>query len=82
MLKNASNAAYGWTMWDSSRNTFNVLDKYLQANGASAEETFAIGDFVSNGFKLRNSSESINQNGGTIIYMAFAENPFRNSLAR
>ena len=32
-------------------------------------------DFVSNGFKLRQSVGDINTSGGTYIYMAFAENP-------
>ena len=82
MLKSASNGAYGWTMWDSSRNTYNVVDKYLQANGSAAEGTLGVPDFLSNGFKLRTSDVSVNENGGTMIYIAFAENPFKNALAR
>ena len=35
-----------------------------------------------NGFKFRNSNGDFNGSGRTYIYMAFAENPFRNSLAR
>ena len=30
-------------------------------------------DFLANGFKLRYSSTSTNQSGGTYIYMAFAD---------
>ena len=33
-------------------------------------------DFLSNGFKVRDASGSVNGNGYTITYMAFAENPF------
>jgi hypothetical protein len=33
-------------------------------------------DFLSNGFKVRDGSTSVNGNGYTITYMAFAENPF------
>ncbi len=40
------------------------------------------GDFTSNGFKIRNSSTLDNANGGTYIFAAFAENPFKYSLAR
>lgn len=82
LLKSATNAAYGWTLWDSSRNTYNIMDKYLQANAGNAEEVFGVPDFLSNGFKIRTSNVSVNENGGTMIYAAFAENPFKNSLAR
>jgi hypothetical protein len=39
-------------------------------------------DVVSNGFKLRNSGTDYNTSTATYIYMAFAENPFKNALAR
>ena len=60
------------------RNTFNVMNKYLKAQGNDAEstdESFNI-DAVSNGFKLRYTNSNYNASGGNYIYMAFAENPF------
>jgi hypothetical protein len=39
-------------------------------------------DFTSNGFKIRNSRLGINASGGTYIFAAFAEHPFKNALAR
>jgi hypothetical protein len=44
-------------------------------------------DFLSNGIKVRGtgagqSGADYNFSGGTYIYMAFAENPFKLSLAR
>jgi hypothetical protein len=39
-------------------------------------------DFTSNGFKIRETSGGWNGNGGTIIFAAFAESPFKYSLAR
>ena len=33
-------------------------------------------DMLSNGFKVRTSGSYTNGSGNTIIYMAFAENPF------
>jgi hypothetical protein len=41
-------------------------------------------DFVANGVKIRNASGdgSINGNGSTYIYAAFAENPFTLARAR
>jgi hypothetical protein len=37
---------------------------------------------VSNGFKIRGTAADTNGNGNTIIYAAFAENPFKNALAK
>jgi hypothetical protein len=39
-------------------------------------------DILSNGFKCRNSDTLENGSGNTIIYAAFAENPFNSSRAR
>ena len=82
MIKNAS-AANNWIMYDTSRNTFNVMPNIIYANLANAEAGGnAIVDALSNGFKLRNTFADHNGSGNTIIYMAFAENPFKNSNAR
>jgi hypothetical protein len=73
-----------WNIWDTSRNNFNVANSNLWADSSEEEFTSSSydADFLSNGFKLRNSSAGRNASGGTYIYMAFAENPFKNSLAR
>jgi hypothetical protein len=75
-----------WWMYDNKREPFNVMDTFLIANGSSAEigpDATSYGlDFVSNGFKWRSGLAASNGSGGTYIYMAFAENPFKNSLAR
>ena len=82
ILGKRSDAANGWFMFDGVRNDFNVADDYLAANASAAEATFVYGDFLSNGFKLRATTGDWNGSGGTIIYAAFAENPFKYSLAR
>jgi hypothetical protein len=46
----------------------------------SGSETYL--DILSNGFKLRGNWNSSNASGGTYIYMAFAENPFKYANAR
>jgi len=70
-----------WQMWDTSRSTYNATTHRLRADLSDAEDTGAVDiDTLSNGFKLRNTG--INSSGGTYIYMAFAENPFKQSLAR
>jgi len=81
MIKVTSTTS-NWFMFDSSRNTYNVVDDYLLANSSAAGATATFLDFTSNGFKLRNAGSGTNGSGDTFIYMAFAENPFKNSLAR
>ena len=84
MWKNSSTGGTDWTIIDSSRNTYNVANSGLQPNGSYAEASnsnYQI-DFLSNGFKLRTTNAEANQSGISIIYAAFAENPFRNALAR
>jgi hypothetical protein len=81
MFKNSS-AVSDWHIEDTSRDTYNVANKYLLAQDAGAEGTYTCCDILSNGFKLRNSSSSFNPSSQTVIFMAFAENPFKNALAR
>ena len=79
MIKQSGGAGSGWLMYDSKRNTNNLVDLYLQANQANAEAGNSTDnplDFLSNGFKLRYSNSATNLSTGTYIYMAFAENPF------
>ena len=78
-----------WVIFDTARSTYNAVSKYLRPNDSAAEGDDGTGsgswqaDFLSNGFKLRASAEAtVNPSGGTIVYAAFAENPFKNSLAR
>lgn len=71
-----------WYMFDTSRGTYNVVNPYLIANGANSEATDLSWDILSNGFKLRSSYVDINASSATIIYAAFAENPFKYSNAR
>ena len=63
-----------WTMWDTSRNTFNVMNKYLFANSNIAEGTDSQFDILSNGIKLRTTGFA---SGGEFLYYAVAENPFQ-----
>jgi len=73
-----------WIIFDQERGLYNLNDNYLYANAAGAEGTSASSgvDLLSNGFKQRNTYADANTSSGTYIYMAFAENPFKNSLAR
>jgi hypothetical protein len=70
-----------WAIHDAARNTYNTTNSRVWANSSSAEVTSTYDiDFLSNGFKFRTSSH--NESGGTYIYMALAENPFKYSLGR
>lgn len=86
MVKRANGSNTNWTILDNKRNTFNVTNARLFANSSSAESVSSGGvgsvDFVSNGFKVRDSHQDGNSSSGTYIYFAFAEAPFRNARAR
>ena len=68
-----------WYCWDNKRSINNVQDKMIVLSQAYTEysgSSWNYIDFLSNGFKIRNTDATINGSGGTFIYMAFAENPF------
>jgi hypothetical protein len=71
-----------WYVVDNTRSPSNVVNLYLAANTSGAEGTYTLCDFLSNGFKMRNTSTEMNASGGSYIYMCFATNPFKYSLAR
>ncbi len=78
-----SSATGEWIMWDTTRSSYNFIGVYLFANASDAEGASAeYLDLLSNGFKLRTTNTTLNANGQTNIYIAFAENPFKYSLAR
>jgi len=64
--------------WDISTGAVssNQIDERLRANLADAEESSGHIDFLSNGFKMRNTNGTQNSSGVTYIYMAFAKHPF------
>ena len=81
LLKGIDGAHY-WAMHDSARNPYNTNDfEYLWANDAGGTGTGYDLDFLSNGFKIRNSNGNWNNSGQEYIYIAFASNPFKNSRA-
>ena len=72
----------GWLMYNASLNTVNK-DQFFhhEANtDASWVDNTDRVDFLSNGFKFRDSTNSdSNTSGGTYVYMAFAEEPLVSS---
>ena len=77
-----------WLIDDNKTQTFNPDSNYLLADTSDAEgdtTTNTAGhvfDMLSNGFKMRNTNSARNASGGTFIYMAFAEAPFKYANAR
>ena len=77
--KNVTSAGNHWFMNDSKRGG-NGGANWIKADSNAAELTNLTNpDFVSNGFKIRNSNAIFNENNSTFIYMAFAEHPFVSS---
>jgi hypothetical protein len=73
-----------WYIEDSYREAYNsaTSPNELYPNLSNAEATNGSPIFLSNGFKLTSTGAGYNASGGTYIYMAFAESPFKSSLAR
>jgi hypothetical protein len=71
-----------WTIYDTKRGTYNVMGPTIFANLSNGEATNNSVDVLSNGFKLRSNSAALNYPTATMIFAAFAEFPFKNSLAR
>ena len=85
MWKRSSGVA-NWVILDTSRNTYNLSSSRLFPSVLNAETSATDQmDILSNGFKIRVSGATdvgTNGSGDTYIYAAFAESPFKNSLAR
>ena len=85
MFKVSSSAGYNWVIVDTARNVYNPQNLDLYPNLSAAEDDYTSTYplvILSNGFKLRANYGNMNLSSGTIIYAAFAENPFKLSRAR
>jgi hypothetical protein len=80
-----TDAISNWFCYDGVRDDDNAVGKLLWLNLSNSENNggadIVLGDFLANGFKIRDSA-NFNTNTGTYIYAAFAENPFKYALAR
>jgi hypothetical protein len=82
MIK-GSNVGSVWAIFDTARDSYNAVSNELLANYNYAENQYNVGvdiDVTSCGFKIKSSS--FNNQNAAYIYAAFAENPFKNALAR
>lgn len=82
MIKRIDSAGQ-WNILDIGRDSANPRDVNLLANGADTETYGSrVVDFVSNGFKPRNTAGDINADGGIYIFAAFASTPFKTARAK
>jgi hypothetical protein len=82
LYKRSDAAGNDWTILDATIGPTNVIDEYLQPSNSNAEASSTMFDFLSNGFKPRLTSAGHNASGGTYIYYAVAEHPFKTARAR
>lgn len=79
------NSTSNWSIFDTARDTDNVVDLWLWANVSNSELTSPAAqtfDFLSSGIKIRGIWDDSNVSGATYIYATFAESPFKYSNAR
>jgi hypothetical protein len=79
-----TNSTSNWLIIDVKRDIDNVAHHRLIANSTNTEATSVVAtmDILSNGFKRRDTNTDVNASGGTYLYLAFAEQPFKFANAR
>jgi hypothetical protein len=85
LIKRTDTGGDYWNLMDSKRDTYNEggsnTDR-MYPNSINYNETGVRIDFLSNGFKIRDTNSNNNGTNMTYVYAAFAENPFKYSVAR
>ena len=85
LIKRTTTDGYYWTLFDNARKSTNPVNHTLNPDQANVEETDGGNgqiDFLSNGFKCRNTDGGINSDDVAYVYMAFAESPFQTANAK
>jgi len=85
LIKRTDAAGTNWWIFDNKRSTFNVVNDGIITNGPDAEfadNSSLLIDFLSNGFKVRNTYGDLNTSGANHIFLSFAESPFKYANAR
>ena len=82
LIKETGNANE-WRLFDNKRNAHNPVTTHFETDTAGAETdggtTHNQFNFLSNGFKCRADNAGCNRDGGSYLYMTFAEHPFVSS---
>jgi len=85
VLIKRSDSSGSWHIIDDKRIGYNDSNRVLIPDISSGEQTnYSVQerDILSNGFKMRDSNSGTNASGGTYIYLAFAQSPFKYANAR
>ena len=83
LFKTTASLNQPWGVVDTTRSPSNLVNIYSNPNTTGADGSgFAKMDILSNGFKIRETDNFINNNGSTYIFMAFASAPQKFALAR
>jgi hypothetical protein len=82
MIKRTDAGTSSWLIYDNKRDSYNESDTFLRANTNDQDDSGVPIDIVSNGIKIRSNNSSINGSSASVIYLAFAESPFKYSNAR
>jgi len=82
LLKLATGDGRDWHIYDSARNSVNPVGLNLRPSSTSVENDEPGIDFLANGFKIRKNYIFSNKDNSTIVYVAFAESPFKTANAK
>ena len=85
VMTKRSNGTSWWGISDNVRSTYNEVANTLAADQAYSESSLTSDlklDFLSNGFKIRDTDGYYNASGGNYIYLAFAEISFKETTAK
>ena len=72
IVKNISSSNH-WILLDNKREGYNPQKYALFSNQTNAETGDYLVDFTANGFKVRTATGALNEDGETLMYMAFAQ---------
>lgn len=81
MIKPSSTTG-DWTIVDNKRAGYNPLNYTLSPTSTAIEGSTVVVDIVANGFKVRSTDATVNTNGTTYVYAAWAESPLKYSATQ
>jgi hypothetical protein len=84
MIKCSSHAE-SWNLFDNKRDPDNYVHHLLVPDTSTEENSTTTArrlDFLSNGFKMRGTNDTINGSNKNYVYLAIAEAPFKYATAR
>ena len=83
-IKRYDGGSCNWGVWDTNANTYNLSNDYLYTDDGSSNNGYIVDgaygiDILSNGFKVRTTTDCVNGDNNKMRYAAFAEFPLVSS---